>query len=86
LDQASGHDLRSVTKRFVGALVGIALAEGKMTSLDQTVGALLPALLPTDADPSGGVSGAVPRQRNGGSAGRSNKRQKRRRCVPIAEK
>jgi CubicO group peptidase (beta-lactamase class C family) len=51
LDQTSGQDLRSVTKSFVGALVGIALAEGKITSLDETVGELLPTQLPPDADP-----------------------------------
>ena len=51
LDQTSGHDMASVTKSVVGALVGIALAEGRIESLDQTVGALLPAQLPADADP-----------------------------------
>jgi CubicO group peptidase (beta-lactamase class C family) len=51
LDQTSGHDVRSVTKSVIGALVGIALAEGKLKSLDQTVGELLAAQLPKDADP-----------------------------------
>lgn len=32
----------SVTKSIVSTLVGVALAEGKLTSLDQTVGELLP--------------------------------------------
>jgi len=50
LDQADGHDVRSVTKS-VSALVGIALAEGKIKSLDQAVGELLAAQLPKDADP-----------------------------------
>ena len=51
LDATSGHDVRSVTKSVIGALVGIALAEGKIKSLEQTVGELLPAQLPRDADP-----------------------------------
>ena len=51
LDQTSGHEVRSVTKSVVGALVGIALAEGKIKSLDSTVGEFLPAQLPKDADP-----------------------------------
>jgi CubicO group peptidase (beta-lactamase class C family) len=51
LDQTSGHDVRSVTKSFTSALVGIALAEGKIKSLDQTVGELLATHLPRDADP-----------------------------------
>ena len=50
LDQTSGHAVHSVTKSVVGALVGIAVAEGKITSLDQTIGDLLPAQLPADAD------------------------------------
>jgi CubicO group peptidase (beta-lactamase class C family) len=57
LDQADGHEVRSVTKSFIGALVGIALAEGKIKSLDETVGELLAAQLPEDADPrSAGVT------------------------------
>jgi CubicO group peptidase (beta-lactamase class C family) len=31
-----GHDVQSVTKSFVSALVGIALGEGKIKGLDQT--------------------------------------------------
>lgn len=38
-------------KSFTSALVGIALAEGKIRSLDQTVGELLATHLPRDADP-----------------------------------
>jgi CubicO group peptidase (beta-lactamase class C family) len=51
LDQAAGHDVRSVTKSVISALVGIAIAEGKIKSLDQTVGELLAEQLPKDADP-----------------------------------
>ena len=51
LNQADGHDVRSVTKSLIGTLVGIAVAEGKINSLDQTVGELPAAQLPKDADP-----------------------------------
>ena len=51
LDQTAGHDVRSVTKSVVATLVGIAIAEGKIKSLDQTVGELLAAQIPQDADP-----------------------------------
>jgi CubicO group peptidase (beta-lactamase class C family) len=50
LDATDGHDVRSVTKSVVGTLIGIAVAEGKIKSLDQTVGELLAAKLPPDAD------------------------------------
>jgi CubicO group peptidase (beta-lactamase class C family) len=46
-----GDDVQSVTKSVVSALVGIALGEGKLTGLDQPVGALLARHLPPDADP-----------------------------------
>jgi CubicO group peptidase (beta-lactamase class C family) len=48
---SDGHDVRSVTKSVVSALVGIALGDGKLTGLDQTVGELLARHLPKDADP-----------------------------------
>jgi CubicO group peptidase (beta-lactamase class C family) len=48
---SDGNDVRSVTKSVVSALVGIALGEGKLTGLDQTVGALLARHLPPNADP-----------------------------------
>ena len=48
---ADGQDVRSVTKSFVSALVGIALGDGNLKGLDQTVGELLAAHLPNDNDP-----------------------------------
>ena len=48
---ADGDNVYSVTKSVVSALVGIALGEGKLKGLDQTVGALLARHLPPDADP-----------------------------------
>ena len=50
-DASDGHDVRSVTKSVVSALVGIALDGGAMDGLDQTLGDLLGDHLPTDADP-----------------------------------
>ena len=50
-DASDGHEVRSVTKSVVGALVGIAVEEGLIESLDQTVGELFADRLPTDADP-----------------------------------
>ncbi len=50
-DAADGQELHSVTKSVVSALVGIALGEGKLKGLDQTVGELLASHLPPDADP-----------------------------------
>jgi CubicO group peptidase (beta-lactamase class C family) len=46
-----GHSSFSVTKGFVSALVGIALGDGKLKGLDQTVEELLAPHLPPDADP-----------------------------------
>ena len=51
LDAADGHNSHSVTKSVISALVGIALADHKVKSLDQTVGELLAAHLPPNADP-----------------------------------
>jgi CubicO group peptidase (beta-lactamase class C family) len=45
-DAADGHNTHSVTKSVTSALVGIALGEGHLTSLDQTVEQLLAAHLP----------------------------------------
>jgi len=42
---------RSVTKSITGALIGIALAEGYLDSLDQTIGELIPDRIPPGADP-----------------------------------
>jgi hypothetical protein len=39
-------------RRVIGALFGIAIAEGKIKSLDQNVGEALAWQLPTDADPA----------------------------------
>jgi CubicO group peptidase (beta-lactamase class C family) len=51
VDAGDGHNSFSVTKSFVSALVGIALGDGKLKGLDQTVEELLADHLPTDADP-----------------------------------
>jgi CubicO group peptidase (beta-lactamase class C family) len=51
LDATSGHDVRSVTKSVVSALVGIALGDGAIENPDATIGALLPDQVPADADP-----------------------------------
>jgi CubicO group peptidase (beta-lactamase class C family) len=51
IDASDGHDVRSVTKSFVSALVGIALRDRQLQSLDQTVEELLADHLPATADP-----------------------------------
>lgn len=51
LDAMDGHDVGSVTKSVVGALVGIALGAGAIASLDLTLGELFADRLPADADP-----------------------------------
>jgi CubicO group peptidase (beta-lactamase class C family) len=48
---SDGHDSRSMTKSFVSALVGIALRDRHLESLDQTVEDLLADHLPANADP-----------------------------------
>jgi CubicO group peptidase (beta-lactamase class C family) len=48
---SDGHDVRSVTKSFVSAVVGIALRDRHLQSLNQTVGELLADHLPATADP-----------------------------------
>jgi CubicO group peptidase (beta-lactamase class C family) len=60
VDASDGHDVRSVTKSVVSALVGIALADGFIESLDQAVGELLADHLPPDADPR--MAGVTVRQ------------------------
>jgi CubicO group peptidase (beta-lactamase class C family) len=50
-DARTGQEAFSVTKSFTSALVGIALRDHHLKSLDQTVGELLAAHLPADADP-----------------------------------
>jgi CubicO group peptidase (beta-lactamase class C family) len=59
-DAADGHDTRSATKSVTSALVGIALGDGSIESLDQTVGELLADKLPSDADPR--MAGVTVRQ------------------------
>ncbi len=44
-------NVRSVTKSVVSTLIGIALADGDLESLDQTIGDLIPDRIPADADP-----------------------------------
>jgi CubicO group peptidase (beta-lactamase class C family) len=51
VDASDGHDVRSVTKSFVSALVGIALRDQHLQGLDQTVGELLADSMPAKADP-----------------------------------
>jgi CubicO group peptidase (beta-lactamase class C family) len=48
---ADGQELHSVTKSVISALVGIAVGEGHLQGLDQTVGELLAPHLPKHADP-----------------------------------
>src|SRR5215207_9150962 len=51
VDARDGQSSFSVTKSFISALVGIALVDGHLRSLDQTVEELLAPHLPPDADP-----------------------------------
>ncbi len=44
-------NVRSITKSVTGALVGIALADGDLENLDQTIGELIPDRILPDADP-----------------------------------
>jgi CubicO group peptidase (beta-lactamase class C family) len=48
---SDGHNTWSVTKSLTSSLVGIALGERHLKSLDQTVGELLAPHFPTNADP-----------------------------------
>jgi CubicO group peptidase (beta-lactamase class C family) len=48
---ADGQEIHSITKSITSALVGIALGEDKLKSLDQSVGELLAPHLPKGADP-----------------------------------
>jgi CubicO group peptidase (beta-lactamase class C family) len=50
-DAGTGQAAFSVTKSFTSALVGIALGDHHLKSLNQTVGELLAAHLPPNADP-----------------------------------
>jgi CubicO group peptidase (beta-lactamase class C family) len=51
-DPARAIDVRSVTKSVTGTLTGIALDEGTIADLQQTVGDLIPDRIPADADPA----------------------------------
>jgi CubicO group peptidase (beta-lactamase class C family) len=51
LTEKSGHDVRSVTKGVIGALIGICLGQGKIKSVDQPVLELLAGHVPGNADP-----------------------------------
>jgi CubicO group peptidase (beta-lactamase class C family) len=51
LDAADGQEIHSITKSITSALVGIALHERHLRSLDQSVGELLAVHLPKHADP-----------------------------------
>jgi CubicO group peptidase (beta-lactamase class C family) len=50
-DAADGQEIHSITKSITSALVGIALGQRDLKSLDQTVGELLAPHLPKGADP-----------------------------------
>jgi len=52
-------DIRSVTKSVIGTLIGIALQRGELSSLDATIGELIPDRIPAGADP--GVAGITVR-------------------------
>lgn len=45
-------NIRSVTKSVTGTLVGIAIAEGAIAGIEQTVGELIPDRIPLNADPA----------------------------------
>lgn len=43
--------IRSITKSVTGTLIGIAIGEGAISGLDQTIGELIPDRIPSTADP-----------------------------------
>jgi CubicO group peptidase (beta-lactamase class C family) len=43
--------IRSITKSVTGTLIGMAIAEGAIDGLDQTIGELIPDRIPSTADP-----------------------------------
>ena len=49
-DQFRRHQIRSITKSFISALVGIALKEGYLSSLDQKIADLLPEYFDSKVD------------------------------------
>ena len=50
-DASDGHAVLSVTESVLSALVGIAVADGFIEDVEETVGELLAGHLPPDADP-----------------------------------
>jgi CubicO group peptidase (beta-lactamase class C family) len=50
-DHDKKRHIRSITKSFISALIGIALKEGYLSSLDQKVADLLPEYFKSDTDP-----------------------------------
>ncbi len=49
--QDDPFDIRSVTKSVIGTLIGIAVQRGELSSLDATIGELIPDRIPDGADP-----------------------------------
>ena len=50
--QGDPIDIRSVTKSVIGTLVGVALQRAELSSLEATIGELIPDRIPEGADPA----------------------------------